>query len=442
MSAPTQELPAAAATPAALIARVRAERAQADRAEATILQLALEWAHAHPLLPGDESWRVRAERGLDDDAGMPVFETEDEVEDYGIPEVHWCAIAPFAAANAMSTTAGRTLIRDALILCHRLPRTWTQVTTGRLPAWRARRIARAVIGAPADVVESIDDTLVTIAAKVGPVQLDRLLDEAMLRLHAEDRELAQLEALDARHVTLDELTLTHTGVADLHIRGDWKDLHDFDQTLTDLAHALATTPEAQGESLEVRRSIAVGVIADPARAAALLAGTPAPKPRKRTVLHLHLSHDAVQGRDPVGRNETTGTPVLAELIRSWCARPDTHLTVAPVIDLNDRVAVEAYEIPDRLAERVRLAQPTCVFPWCTRPARSCDLDHRHPYDPHGGPDQTADDNLAPLCRHHHRLKTHAGWHYTRIEPGVHLWTEPHGQRFLRDHDGTTDLTPP
>jgi sarcosine oxidase len=61
-------------------------------------------------------------------------------------------------------------------------------------------------------------------------------------------------------------------------------------------------------------------------------------------------------------------------------------------------------------------------------------------------------NLAPLCRHHpsrlaalapqceHRLKTHAGWRYTVLEPGTYLWSDPHGQQFLRDADGTRDVT--
>jgi hypothetical protein len=111
--------------------------------------------------------------------------------------------------------------------------------------------------------------------------------------------------------------------------------------------------------------------------------------------------------------------------------------VKPVIDLTDHHAVEAYEIPDRLTERVALSHPTCVFPWCTKSARRCDCDHRIPYAA-GGP--TCECNLTPLCRHHHRLKTHAGWRYTRVEPGVYIWTDPHDQRFLRDRDGTTNLT--
>jgi hypothetical protein len=39
------------------------------------------------------------------------------------------------------------------------------------------------------------------------------------------------------------------------------------------------------------------------------------------------------------------------------------------------------------------------------------------------------------------LKTHAGWSYTMVEPGVHLWRSPHGYSYLRDHTGTRDVTP-
>jgi hypothetical protein len=50
-------------------------------------------------------------------------------------------------------------------------------------------------------------------------------------------------------------------------------------------------------------------------------------------------------------------------------------------------------------------------------------------------------NLAPLCCRHHRLKTLTRWGYTTVEPGVFLWTAPHGRQYLRDHTGTLDVTP-
>ena len=102
------------------------------------------------------------------------------------------------------------------------------------------------------------------------------------------------------------------------------------------------------------------------------------------------------------------------------------------------MCVEAYEVPDRLREQTILVNQHCVFPHCTRPARSCDVDHVVAHHD-GGP--TCTENLAPLCRRHHRLKTHTSWTYTILEPGSFLWSSPHGYSYLCDHTGTTDLTP-
>ncbi len=425
------------ATAADLLAQVRANRAAADSAEAAILQLAVAWAAAHPAVPGDESWQVttsHATNYLED----PGHSTEEELEGYGIPEVHWAAPAAFAAANAMSTTTGKFLLRDALILQHRLPTIYARVIAGQVPAWRARRVAQAVLGGPADVVTHIDTTIAPIADRVGPVTLTRALDEAMLALHAEEVEIAQAEEAARRHVTIDDRSagLNH-GIGDLSGRGDWKDLHDFDRALSAVAHKLKGTPAGHHESFDTLRSMALGVLADPAQALALLHDDHAPAPSKEIVLYVHLTDGAITGRDAVGRNATTGDPVLTQQIRDWCARTDNHVTVKPVIDLNTDETVEAYAIPDRIRERVILRHPTCVFPWCTRPARVCDLDHVIPHH-RGGP--TADHNLAPLCRHHHRLKTHAGWRYTQVAPDRFLWSDPHDQHFHRGPDGTTPLT--
>ncbi|MBZ5733675.1 HNH endonuclease [Nocardioides sp. TRM66260-LWL] len=99
-------------------------------------------------------------------------------------------------------------------------------------------------------------------------------------------------------------------------------------------------------------------------------------------------------------------------------------------------------MPDLIREQIILRDHTCVFPYCRRPARSCDADHIDPYEA-GGP--TASSNLAPLCRKHHRHKTHDGWRYKPAgpdQPGVYLWRSPNGVRFRRDRHGTTLLDPP
>ena len=62
-----------------------------------------------------------------------------------------------------------------------------------------------------------------------------------------------------------------------------------------------------------------------------------------------------------------------------------------------------------MIEAMRLRDPVCVFPGCPRAAERCDADHIQPYvpmDQGGPPGQTSLINLAPLCRRHHRAKTH------------------------------------
>ncbi len=201
------------------------------------------------------------------------------------------------------------------------------------------------------------------------------------------------------------------------------------------------------ESLDVRRAQAVGALArrqlsldlnaDPDSNGGGQSQTPTRKPRQ-VVLYVHLADAAIRGESGgFGRCENTRTPVTAEQIRDWCANPDAQVVVKPVIDLDEHHHVEAYEVPDRITEQSVLINHTCVFPWCTRSARACDSDHIQPHD-RGGP--TCSDNIAPLCRRHHRLKTHGGWTYTRIEAGTFLWTSPHGYTYLRDRSGTLDVS--
>lgn len=161
----------------------------------------------------------------------------------------------------------------------------------------------------------------------------------MLRLHPEQREIEQLEALDRRHATLDERTLDHTGIAEMVLRADWCDLSHFNRVNRALSE-VAAAPAREGveEALDVRRSLAVGVLADPDTARALLAGDtdptdPARWPRRQVVLYLHLSDLALIGLYPVGHDEV-GRPVLDQLVRRWCGRTDTHLSIRPVIDLD------------------------------------------------------------------------------------------------------------
>lgn len=94
-----------------------------------------------------------------------------------------------------------------------------------------------------------------------------------------------------------------------------------------------------------------------------------------------------------------------------------------------------YRPPAALAEHVQTRDGTCARPGCPTPASACDLDHTVEF--HGRPDApdaplgtTAHDNLSPLCRRDHRLKTDGGFVLRQREPGVLEWTTPTGHRYL------------
>lgn len=89
-----------------------------------------------------------------------------------------------------------------------------------------------------------------------------------------------------------------------------------------------------------------------------------------------------------------------------------------------------YRVPTALRRWLGVTSPTCVFPGCGRPARDCDLDHLAAWSAGG---VTDDDNLAPECRHHHRIRHETRWNPSRDpDTGDLRWTSPLGAQIAED----------
>ena len=78
--------------------------------------------------------------------------------------------------------------------------------------------------------------------------------------------------------------------------------------------------------------------------------------------------------------------------------------------------------------QVAASYRTCVMVTCRFPVFDCDLDHRRPAS-EGGP--THNDNLGPLCRHHHMTRHHTAWRLERLPNGDHKWTSPLGHVYVK-----------
>ncbi|WP_137726605.1 HNH endonuclease signature motif containing protein, partial [Prescottella subtropica] len=134
-------------------------------------------------------------------------------------------------------------------------------------------------------------------------------------------------------------------------------------------------------------------------------------------------------RERLGQGAAAGT--VAGIGR---ARPAPRLSPTEVAT---RHRATTYAPSTQLATTIRLRDGVCRFPNCTTPAAACDLDHTIPFD-HTNPGSgglTVEDNLACLCRKHHRLKTIGYWTVTHTAGGRLDWTDPAGHTTTTHPDG-------
>lgn len=443
-----------------LLSAVRDTRRAEDRAAARALLLAHQWAVLHPALEESDAATFAA-RGSDGALYAPIAGP-------GCPAVAEFAIPEFGAVLGISTDAAKRVIGHSLELRHRLPRLWALVQEGSLPAWRARRVAEATIHASTaltlEAADWVDRQVAAVAGKVGVAQVDRIVAEAIARFHlvTGDSGADDLDhAPDPRHVTIDRDSRHFTPTVRIEAELDLDDALDLDHALqlgaAELKHLGST------DSLDARRAQALGHVARRQLALDLTSSsddtvpshsTPDERPaepgsRDRSVarrldLVIHLTADPQA--DPTGATVFQLRPtalldkgqrlLLLDQVKDWCAASHTEVRVLPVIDLDDELTTTGYVPGPRLRRQVQLRDRTCVFPWCSRPAHTGDLDHTVPHDSGGA---TASSNLGALCRRHHRLKTHSNWQVTQPVSGTFLWTSPHGHRFRRDGSGTTAL---
>ncbi|MGD7789881.1 DUF222 domain-containing protein [Propionibacteriaceae bacterium Y1700] len=477
----------------------QAERLHTARlmAEADLLVVAAKYADAHP--PADDQDTIATDRRFSrDEVGFTTW---------GLPEVSAAAIAELAARLKLSTGAGRSLVGHALQLRHRLPRTWALVQSYDLPPMVARKLAHLTQDCSPAAAGFVDSQVALVAGRITVGQVERLVTAAILQHDPEHPEHAKLAGThDPRGVWirhrrdgsgLTELSATldvfdglaldailnvgarelanHTGLKDL----GHQPLRAY--ALGDLARwqpGLDFTPPTSPESVDhgdhsttaecdPAEDHTGGAMPDGGMSISAMPGSavvlgddrdipPITRPSKPITLHLHLSADALtpdtgnptHGGACVGRVENTGEPVSATRIREWLGDPAAKITIRPVLRADELIHSHAYEIPDRLTRQIKNSELTCVFPWCDKPAVRCDLDHTIPHN-RGG--TTSSENLAPLCRHHHRLKTHTRWRYTRLDPPipnsarpvdhgpVFVWTSPYGYHYRRDRHGTTAI---
>lgn len=348
------------------------------------------------------------------------------------------------ASMALSRRGSSRLVTSAVELIERLPRTAALLTTG----WIGIREAHAI----AEETALVEDSAMP--------ELDRLISEGLAptRRRTHPPRIGPLRKMLSKHIT----ACDPIG-ADARARQSRRTLGVKVTPLPD-DRALLTATLTAVDALEISNRLDALVRAacpeDPRsigelRAAGLLAlsrgWTCLPEPdgdhpddpdaqaaARRVVIHTYEYDDPGHcGLFLAGYGPISGFSA-SELQRSARRRLDAVATLADP----DSEAATRYSPSEALINFCRGRDGTCVFPGCQTPAENTDLDHIIPFD-HEVPSEgglTTSDDLASLCRTHHRLKTEGIWAYYRDTSGAYVWI--HGKNHPDVNPGTQVSTEP
>ncbi|MER7559799.1 hypothetical protein ABTZ46_22845 [Nocardioides sp. NPDC126508] len=423
-------------TTSGLLASVRTSRAVAEQADRDVLIAAARFAALHSVDTAAEA--ARLEGDVFGDRMLPLAGP-------GAPLVSEAAAVEFAAVWGRSTQAGKKFLGDAVELRYRLKHVWARILDGSLLAWRARRIADLTRNLDAEVVAWVDKQVGPYAHKMGPVQLERAVTQAAALFEPDvAAAIAESDAVEHRSVIISTQETPFVGagaeqgqavLALGYVDGvlDAADALDLEQAVAAIAHGLLDQDDYTDASLDVRRAAALGVLGRAYNSGSL---DGVPGVARVVELVIHTDTRELAGTGLVRLDNTRGLASV-ERLEQWATTPGTVVKPVIVVDLAEDIEAAGYVPTARQRRQAGLIHQKCSFPYCQARAEHCDLDHRAAYVD-GGP--TSSHNLTPLCRQHHRMKTHHGWRYHRIRAGTYRWRSPHGYEYVVSPAGTIDIS--
>jgi len=222
-------------------------------AETRRLQIAGHWADLHS---GDALTKSR----------LPGVEHPVRLGGDGTPTVGDFAPAELGCVLRISDGAAGRLIGDALDLRHRLPQIWTAALAGRVPAYQARRIAAATRQLTLEQAEWVNAQLAPSLGAVSWGRLQTLLEAAIIQADPVGAERQAALAAQERFVRLGRAS--EHGLKLIIARATAGDAIWFKATIDRIADILAR--QGDTDPVEVRRSKAIGILAQPAQAVQLL----------------------------------------------------------------------------------------------------------------------------------------------------------------------------
>jgi hypothetical protein len=332
------------------------------------------------------------------------------------------AVAEVRTALHLTARSADIEMAFALSLHERLPRLASMLGSGSIDMRRARTIERGTIHLPDDVARRVVDAVADKAPMMTTGQIRAEVRRLCIEVDPDDAAQRYDRSVQDRRVVAEP---TDAGTANLLAL----DLPpDRVTAVTALIHEIALSLNTAYET------------------------------RTMDQLRADVYLDLLEGRIILGADGSTpaggGTvDIICDLktLAALADHPGNLAGYGPVIaDIARRIAKENTDGEWRFTctddagtpmhvgttsrrptagqrRRIEARHRTCVFPGCRAPSRTCDIDHTLAVADGG---KTCDCNLAPLCRHDHRLKHMSGWNYVVDADGSITWTTPSGHAYI------------
>lgn len=403
----------------ALAARSQ-DRHRAAAAESALIRRLVDAAHADPT-----PW-VGDDPTLDPARADPRGRTVAAVWRDRRDMAERAVVAEIAVTLRLSEQAVRARAAETEILQRRCPNLWRAFAEGNVSerhAFEAARLAATLPEDPASWVE-FDAGVVDRALRLAPARFVTSARALRERVHAESLETRHRRAAGDRGVWF---TPELDGMATLTAFLPAAQASEAMARVERAARDLRTRPGEERTLAQLRADAFADLLTT--EPAALDSGEGRSRGRAAVVvtipaLTLLGADDAPATLDGYGPIDLDTARRLAGEATSWI-RVLTHPLTGVPLALDRAV----YRVPTALRRWLGITSPTCIFPGCGRAARDCDLDHLQPWAESG---PTDDDNLAPECRHHHRVRHETRWHPTVDPDGAYQWISPLGREVDAD----------
>ncbi len=302
-------------------------------------------------------------------------------------------------------------------LTRRLPAVWAALAAGDIDARRARVIAWGTSHLDVDAAAVAAHRVLPDASDLTTGQLRARLRRVCMEADPEDAGRRYRDAVDQRRIFTEPGHDGTTMLAGLDLPP-----HRV-QAACNHINRIAMSLRREGETRSMNQ-LRADVFLD------LLMGRADEYDGAATSVEIRVDLTTLAELDDRPGDLAGFGPVIADIAREVAVRRPRATWRYTVTDPHGGLVATGTtrRRPSATQRRdVASRNPTCVFPGCRMPAASCDLDHIVPWAKRK---RTATGELAPLCRHDHRIRHMTGWDYRPVAGDQYEWTSPMGHTYL------------